>query len=505
MQFLNSRLGMLYGFSALFTVLNLFLIVKGFYFLTAIPLALGIMLLFFFSLDKLLLLLILLTPFSIKVGHDQLGFTIDLPTEPLIVAIMLLFFFRLVYERTYDLRVLKHPISILIVLHLLWMFVTSVSSELPVVSFKYFVSTLWFVVTFYFVGIFLYRNPANFKLFFWLFGSALALVVIYVTWRHAMVGFERKLGYWVVQPFFNDHTHYGAILGLVAPFFLVMAFNKADSALRKRMSVLLFVLFAAGILFSYSRASWLSLGVAFGGLVILGLKIRFRLILAMIVLLIGSLYLFQTEIIMQLERNTQESSGDFSEHLHSISNITSDASNLERINRWRSALRMFDERPLLGWGPGTYQFVYAPFQRSEDYTIITTHFGDLGNAHSEYLGPLAESGLPGMLLFTALALTVLATGVRLYKKAPVREMRLIALGITLGIIAYLSHGLLNNFLDTDKASVLFWSMLAMLAAMDVFHGSGLPATESGSPSKAGAASAATGLKRTETASGRASG
>ncbi len=469
MQTLRSKTGMFYAFSALFTVLNIFLIVKGVYFLTAIPVALGIMLLFFFSLDKLILLLVLLTPFSFKYGHDQLGFTVDLPGEPMIVAVMLLFFFKLVYERSYDLRVLRHPIGIVILLNMLWMFVTSVSSELPLVSFKYFVSTLWFVVTFYFVGIFLYRDPVNFRRFFWLFGLALAVVVMYATWRHAMVGFERKLGYWVVQPFFNDHTHYGAVLGLVAPFFLVMAFNRADSTLRRRLSILLFILFAAGILFSYSRASWLSLGVAFAGLVILVMKIRFRVIMAVLVLLIGSLYVFQTEIVMQLERNTQESSGDFSEHLNSIANITSDASNLERINRWRSALRMFDERPVLGWGPGTYQFVYAPFQRSEDYTIITTHFGDQGNAHSEYLGPLAESGLPGMLLFTALALTVLATGVRLYKKAPNREMRLIALGITLGIISYLAHGLLNNFLDTDKASVLFWSMLAMLAAMDVFY------------------------------------
>lgn len=481
MPSLNSKTGMFYGFSALFTALNLYLIVNDIYFLTAIPVALGIMLLFFFSLDKLLLLLILLTPLTVKFGHDQLGFTIDLPTEPLIVAVMLLFFFKLFYEGKYDLRVLRHPISIVILLHLLWMFVTSVSSELPVVSLKYFVSTLWYVVTFYFVGIFLYKDPVNFKRFFWLFGGTLALVVIYATVRHGMVGFERKLGYWAVQPFFNDHTHYGAILGLVAPWFLVMAFNKQDSALRKRISVMLFILFAAGTLFSYSRASWLSLGVAFGGLIILGFKIRFRVILAMIILFVGTLYVFQTEIVMQLERNTQESSGDFSEHLHSISNITSDASNLERINRWRSALRMFDERPVLGWGPGTYQFVYAPFQRSEDYTIITTHFGDLGNAHSEYLGPLAESGLPGMLLFTILALTVVATGVRLFKKAASREMRLIALGVTLGMISYLTHGLLNNFLDTDKASVLFWSMLAMLTAMDVFHSHGKVAEEPKAP------------------------
>ena len=38
-----------------------------------------------------------------------------------------------------------------------------------------------------------------------------------------------------------------------------------------------------------------------------------------------------------------------------------------------------------------------------------------------------------------------------------------------GLVAYYLHGLLNNFLDTDKISVLFWGYTAMLVAMDIYH------------------------------------
>lgn len=304
----------------------------------------------------------------------------------------------------------------------------------------------------------------------WIFGSTLALVVLVSTFKHFTVGFERTLGYWAVRPFFNDHTHYGAVLALVAPFFAVKAFDGSQSVLRRRIALALFVIFCMGIYFSFSRAAWVSLLVAAAGFVILAFRLHFRFILAGLILVLGTFYLFQTEIVMQLERNQQESSGDFSEHVRSATNITSDASNLERINRWRSAIRMYRERPLVGWGPGTYQFVYAPFQRAEDYTIITTHFGDLGNAHSEYIGPLSESGLPGMLSMVALALAVMATGIKMYKRAPSRQMRLTALGISLGFITYFTHGLLNNFLDTDKASVPFWGMMAILVAMDIYYG-----------------------------------
>jgi len=464
----TNRLHLLYLGSAVFTALNIVLIVHDFYWLSALPLALALLLMLFFSLDKLLLLLVFLTPLSVKYRHESLGFTIDLPVEPLIVGVMLLFFLKLAYERRYDMRLLRHPVTILLIIQLLWMLITAVSSEMPLVSFKYFVSRLWYVTAFYFAGIYLFREVRNMKRFFWLFGTALALVVVVSTFRHYTVGFERMMGYWAVRPFFNDHTHYGAVLALVAPFFAVMTFNRADTVLRRRLSLGFFLLFGLGILLSYSRASWVSLMFAAAGFAILVFRLKFRYLLAGMILVLGSLFLFQTEIVMHLERNQQESSGDFSEHLRSVSNITSDASNLERINRWRSAYRMAQERPVLGWGPGTYQFLYAPFQRSEDYTIITTHFGDLGNAHSEYIGPLAESGLPGMLLMLALSLAVIATGVKLYKRAPTRQMRLLALGITLGLITYFSHGFLNNFLDTDKASVPFWGMIAMLVAMDVF-------------------------------------
>lgn len=460
---------MLYRLGLWFTVLNIVLMVYGYYWLTAIPVALAVMLMLFFSLDKLLLIILLLTPFTFKYELEPFGVTINMPTEPLIVVAMLLFFLRMIQEPVYDRRVLRHPITIVLALNLVWMFLTSVTSELPLVSFKYFASRLWFVVTFYFLAILLFKDYKNYKRFLWYFGGALALVVIVITVKHSTFGFERMVGTWIVDPFFTDHTNYSSTLALVAPFFLLMAFNKEYSPLRRTSAVLFFLVFCMGILFSYSRASWLSLMIATTGLVILGLKIPFRFIFAGVILLLVTVFTFQTQIIMQLERNTQESSGNFTEHVRSISNISSDASNLERINRWRSAFRMFEKRPVLGWGPGTYQFVYAPFQRSEDSTIITTNFGDLGNAHSEYIGPLAESGLPGMLLFIALALLVLKTGVDLWKKAPTREMRLMALGLTLGYITYFTHGLLNNFLDTDKASVPFWGMMAMLVSLDAFY------------------------------------
>jgi len=170
-----------------------------------------------------------------------------------------------------------------------------------------------------------------------------------------------------------------------------------------------------------------------------------------------------------MEKNRQRSSTDLNAHLQSISNITTDASNLERINRWNSAMRMFEEKPFFGWGPGTYQFKYAPFQHSNEMTVISTNAGDRGNSHSEYIGPLAESGVLGAVTFIIIVIVVTYRGTKLYLRSTDKEIKLLTLGILIGLITYFVHGAMNNFLDTDKASVPFWGFIGILTALDVYH------------------------------------
>jgi hypothetical protein len=44
-----------------------------------------------------------------------------------------------------------------------------------------------------------------------------------------------------------------------------------------------------------------------------------------------------------------------------------------------------------------------------------------------------------------------------------------ALLAVLSLVTYFMHGFLNNFLDSDKASVPVWGMFAMIMALDIYH------------------------------------
>ena len=465
----KSKLIWVYLLSGLFIAFNTLLIVNNFYWGALLPVIIFILLLYFISLDKIILLITFSTPIAINVRDLDFGIGISLPTEPLMFGVLLFFIIKILYEGKYDIRILKHPVTISILFFLIWILFTSITSEMPVVSFKFLLSRLWFIIPFYFLAVLLFKESGNTKLFIWLYVISFSAVIIYTLYNHALRGFDEESGHWVMTPFYNDHTAYGAILAMFVPVLLGFGINKKHGFAVKIISVAFFVLFSFALIFSYSRAAWLSLAAATGVFILVYLKIKFRWVLLSMILIISFFYIFQEQIIDKLEQNKQDSSANFVEHVQSISNISSNASNLERINRWQSAIRMFKERPFWGWGPGTYQFLYAPFQRSKEKTIISTNVGDMGNAHSEYIGPLAESGIFGLMSVIFIVISVIYTGIKVYRRADDKEIKVLSLVVVIGLITYFIHGLLNNFLDSDKASVPVWGFIAIIVALDLYH------------------------------------
>jgi O-antigen ligase len=250
---------------------------------------------------------------------------------------------------------------------------------------------------------------------------------------------------------------------------LPMAFYLFTTKKRRGVVIGLIAILILGLVLSYTRAAWVSLLGAMAFAFVLKFRISFGKFVSLVVVGVVALAFSWNSIIMRLEKNSQDSSSALSEHVESVSNISTDASNLERINRWNCAIRMFKERPLVGWGPGTYAFQYAPFQRAAEKTIISTNQGDLGNAHSEFLGPLAESGILGMLSFLILMLTVYYKGMQLYYTLPKGDLKRLIFFTLLALTTYFVHGFLNNFLDTDKLAVPFWGFIAIIVAVDIYH------------------------------------
>jgi O-antigen ligase len=436
-----------------------------------LPLIILIVLLAIFSIEKIMYLMVFSTPLAITLKELGLteGVNLSLPSEPLMIGVTMIYFLNELSNQVTDKRILRHPITIIIFIQMGWMLITTLTSELPIISTKFLLSRIWFLTSCYFICTELFKKQKAIFYHLLLYSIALAIVAIITTVKHASYAFDEKIADWIVSPFYNDHTAYGAALAMYIPVMFGILFMKNISFYLKIVCFGLLLIFLTSIIISYARAGWLSLAVSLGVLLTLALKIKFRTLLFSLIGGIIVFLSFQTEILMVLGRNNTDSDGDFMANVESMTNISTDVSNVERLNRWSCALRMFEEKPVFGFGPGTYQFLYAPFQKSSMKTVISTNFGDKGNAHSEYLGPLSEQGLIGALIVFALVLAVMFLGYRLVYTLKDKSLKILSITLLMGMSTYFVHGFLNNFLDTDKASVPFWGFLAMLVCIDVYY------------------------------------
>lgn len=457
----------LYGCFGLFLLINLFCLWKQFFYFSAVSVVLIVLYLLVFRLDLLMYGLAFVTPLSVVISDDKIQLGLSLPSEFIMIAVTLLFLCRILYDWKLDKRLITHPISIVVYVYLLWMFITCLTSEQPAVSFKFWASKIWFITSCYFMVIQLIKDDLkNAKTFFNCYTAGLGIVVIYTTIRHALRGFSEFSGHWVMTPFYNDHTAYGAVLAFFIP--IVLGFLcTAESKKSKWFYIISAVILLVGLYLSNCRAAWLSMVVVLFVWLVMKLKIKFTWLVVAALVFGSFFYFYADDILYRMGRNDQDASGNLTEQIQSMTNISTDASNVERLNRWTSALAMIKERPIVGWGPGTYQFQYAPFQKSKYQTIISTNLGDGGNAHSEYLGPCAETGIVGLLTVLALLVVSLYTGIKTYMNAQDKNRKHWAMAMTLALVSYFVHGIMNNFLDTDKLSLPFWAAFAVIVVLSL--------------------------------------
>ena len=445
-----------------------------FYAFNLIPLGVLVVYWLIYHIERVVYLMVFSTPLAVTLKDLGLseGINLSLPTEPLMAALMVVYILNEFMYKITPRKILSHPLTIIIFIQLGWILITTITSENPVISIKFLIARLWFVFSCYFVTTQLFKHKKNIIPFILAYAIPLAIVCLITTYRHAAFNFDDKIADWIVSPFYNDHTAYGAACAFFIPVIFALLFQTGVSKLYKTIYIIVGGILLVGLGLSYARGGWLSVATAIAILISFMMRVKLKPILITITALLFIIIPFQEEIFIALGRNTTDSEGNLSNTVSSITNISTDASNLERINRWNCAIRMFYERPLVGWGPGTYMFYYAPFQKSNERTIISTNFGTQGNAHSEYLGPLSEQGLPGMLIVGVLFFSILFMGYRLYYSIKDYNTRVLLCGVFLGLFPYFIHGFLNNFLDTDKLSVPFWGFMAIMVCIDVYHRNG---------------------------------
>ncbi len=438
-------------------------IISGYYVLAALPVILLVIGQAVTDFRPLFYLLLFCIPLSTEVELPG-GLGTDLPTEPLMVGLMLVYLAYLArhWPRLGG-RFFLHPISLLLAAHFAWILLTTVTSDLLLVSVKFSLAKLWYIVTFFLLAGHLIRRPAHIRRFFWLVFPPLLFVIVTSLVRHATYGFSFADQFRTLSPFMRNHVNYSCLLTLFLPWLIYARTWYATGTWRRRLITAAIPVFLLGSYFSYTRAGYIALILAAG--VYLTIKWRLTrplLALGLVAALLGSVYIVRENRYLEFAPNYETTvAHDQFNNLISATYKLEDISTMERVYRWVAAGHMIPARPWLGWGPGNFVNFYQGYTVTSFQTYVSDN-PEKSGIHSYFLLMLVEQGVPGLLFFVLLLGGAFVFGERAYHLQPDAECRAILLTTLCSLAVITSFLLINDMIETDKVGSFFFLYLAFL-------------------------------------------
>jgi len=254
--------------------------------------------------------------------------------------------------------------------------------------------------------------------------------------------------FWVHSPHFHgsiygsyvNHDHYAGLMEMLVPLPFVVSMGHLLEGEKRVFVAFCAVLMASTIFLSSSRGGMLAfvlemvlfaaltLGKRRSPRIALGLTALCVLILALLI------FLGKGQVLGRL--------GDLSPGI--------------RLNITKDSLRMFSQRPIWGWGLGTFPTVYPSFR-----SFYTNLF--VNEAHNDYAQLLVETGLLGFALMLWFVISLYRHGLPTSRRWEFKWDGAVSLAALLGCTGILFHSFVDFNLQIPANAAMFY-MLCGLAA-----------------------------------------
>ena len=250
----------------------------------------------------------------------------------------------------------------------------------------------------------------------------------------------------IYGPYVN-HNHYAGLMEMLTPFPLVLALSRHTEGNRKLVVAGIAALMAGTIFLSGSRGGMLAFVAEVIVLaVLLHKRGDWKQPLALgffLAVMIGFLvWLGGNELTRRLASIQSEARQELTGGV--------------RLTIDRDCFRMFRDRPVLGWGLGTFPVVYPQYR-----SFYTSFF--VNQAHNDYLQLLVETGIPGFGIgLWFLVLTFRGAGTKLQNWTETVNGTLTVAAL-LGCVGILVHSFLDFNLQIPANAALFYVMCAIAA------------------------------------------
>ncbi len=381
----------------------------------------------------------------------------DLPDETLMWLLSPIILFIVYRDRKLWGDLLHSRIMLLIIAALCWTLITVLLSEMPLISLKFLLAKIWYIIPFVLGTMVFLKGKKERFMAGNLMLLAMVFTVIVILVRHGLEGFSFEAVNDVTAPFFRNHVNYGAILVCMIP----VAWALIRSGYKYWIMGL--IILSAGLVFSYSRGAWLALGAAVLVVYIMKKgKLQWLIGSAAFGIVAASIWLLQDNRYLQYRPLYEKTiyHASFDEHMAATYNMQ-DMSTVERFYRWIAATKMAKENWVTGSGPNSFYPLYKSYTANDFRTYVSNN-PEKSTVHNYFLLLLTEQGVPGLILFVALFVTMMMTAQKIYLGSadPHTKGLMLMTGAILGMIAVLIF--LSDLIETDKIGSVFYLCAGIL-------------------------------------------
>ena len=208
---------------------------------------------------------------------------------------------------------------------------------------------------------------------------------------------------------------------------------------------------SAALFLTGCRGSYIGMLVILAGTFLVSAKYLWQNYKAIYISIVGGCVALMTSAILL--------SASLRARVLSMFAMRQDSSNSFRFNVYQSSFNMFKENWLLGIGCGNRNF-------REIYGIYMRTGFDALSAYNIFLEIAVESGIFALLAFLGFIISTLHDGIKIILKSADTKQVIFLSAAVISICALMIHGLVDTVFFRPQLQFIFWTMVAVISAVN---------------------------------------
>jgi len=279
----------------------------------------------------------------------------------------------------------------------------------------------------------------------------------FIAWKDPVVRVHSTIG---------NSTYLGGYCQLMIPFAAVLAWPQRAAAARRPWLLpvlvgIVIVMLTITLFLSFTLAAMIGLGLGAVPVVLLllfrerGKGLRKAVVTLLLAVVIVAPIAYGVYRFMPARQQ---------ERVQSVLQLH-DPATRERSLHWRTAYRLFQEKPVFGWGYGAFRVQSLEMMAKDWYSqraVRTTGMLAPGYAHNEFLQAMADTGVIGTALFVAILLLAYGLAFRVSLRHPDPFWRRLGLAGAAMATGFLFQNQVGVTFHQTGTVTFFWLWLALL-------------------------------------------